>query len=82
MGIGLLPLAYIIAGFVADKRPTYLPRPAPEEKKFQMKARREPTGTIRDVHSRFRALDRRLGSIERHHTSENTALAREIDALK
>ncbi|MBZ6380077.1 hypothetical protein B5C34_00255 [Pacificimonas flava] len=82
MGIGIIPIAYLIAGFVADKRPEYLPQPQPEERKFQMKARRSPQGTIRDVHARFRALDRRLSNIERHHTSHNSALAREIDALK
>jgi phage shock protein C len=82
MGLGFLPLAYIVAGFVADKKPTYLPRPEPEERQFQMKKRRAPQGTIRDVHARFRSLDRRLSSIEKHHTMPNTALAREIDSLK
>ena len=47
-----------------------------------MKKRRAPQGTIRDVHARFRSLDRRLSSIEKHHTMPNTALAREIDSLK
>ena len=75
-------LAYFITGFLADKKPAYAPELEPEERKFRMKARRAPQGTIRDVHARFRALDRRLGSIERHHTSHNSALAREIDALK
>ena len=78
----VMPIIYLVVGFIADKRPNYLPHPEPEERKFQMKARRSPQGTIRDVHARFRALDRRLSNMERHHTSENTALAREIDALK
>ena len=82
MGMGFVPLAYLVAGFIADKRPTYLPRAEPEERQFQMKKRRAPQGTIRDVHARFRALDRRLSGIERHHTTANSALAREIDALR
>ncbi|EMD82952.1 PspC domain-containing protein [Pacificimonas flava] len=79
---GMTLFLYLLVGFFADKRPAYLPSPAPEERQFQMKARRAPQGTIRDVHARFRALDRRLSSIEKHHTTSNSSLAREIDALK
>ena len=78
----LMPLIYIVAGMVADKRPYDAYRELPEEdRKFQMQTRRAPQRSLKDVHGRFRALDRRLGDIERGVTTQNNALAREIDSL-
>jgi phage shock protein C len=37
---------------------------------------------VRDVRSRFRDIDRRLGEVETYVTSSNSRLAREIEQLR
>lgn len=78
----VLPLVYIVTAIIADKKPAQLYDDRPEDKQFWQKVRVAPQRTIRDVHSQFRALDRRMSGIERHVTTQNTALANEIDALR
>ncbi|MGB7404169.1 MAG: envelope stress response membrane protein PspC [Pacificimonas sp.] len=77
----LAPILYIIIGMIADERPLDTYRETPAQEKFVRQTRAAPQRSIRDVHARFRALDRRLGDIERGVTTQNTSLAREIDAL-
>ncbi|MGB3721254.1 MAG: envelope stress response membrane protein PspC [Pacificimonas sp.] len=78
---GATLLAYIITAMVADKKPATLHAEDPADRRFERQTRRAPQRSIRDVHSRFRALDRRLSDIERGVTTQNNGLAREIDAL-
>ncbi|MEM8825606.1 MAG: PspC domain-containing protein [Pseudomonadota bacterium] len=78
----LAPVLYLLIAWMADARPVDAYRDLPaEDRKFQMQTRRSPKRSIGDVHSRFRALDRRLGDVERGVTSQNSSLAREIDSL-
>ncbi len=79
----IIPFVYLVTAMVSEKRPNELYRDYrdPETEKFERQTRRAPQRSIRDVHSRFRALDRRLSDIERGVTTQNTGLAREIDAL-
>ena len=77
----LMPVFYFATGMIADKKPAELYREDRESDRFSKQARLAPQRSIRDVHSRFRALDRRLSDIERGVTTKNSALASEIDAL-
>ncbi|MHB9879580.1 envelope stress response membrane protein PspC [Pacificimonas sp. ICDLI1SI03] len=78
---GLTLLAYIITAMVSDQRPADLRHEDVAERQFERQTRRSPHRSIRDVHSRFRALDRRLSDMERNVTTQNSSLSREIDAL-
>ena len=53
-----------------------------EEQKFWQTVRARPGASVRDVRARFRDIDRRIADVEAHVTSHNSALAREIDALR
>lgn len=44
--------------------------------------RSSPTQTLRDVHGRFKALDRRLARLEKYVTSSRYELDREFENLK
>jgi phage shock protein C len=77
----LLPLAYIIAAWIAQPKPIGLYDDA-DEAKFWQGVRQSPARSTRDVRSRFRDIDRRLADVETYYTSRNTALANEIDALR
>lgn len=77
----LIPL-YFITGFVAHDRPRELEIADPEERRFWQGVRTSPSRTARDIHSRFRDLDRRLADIEHYVTTENRSLAREIEQLR
>lgn len=74
-------IAYFIAAWMAEPKPRGLYENA-EEERFWQGVRTNPARTTRDVRSRFRDIDRRLGDIETHYTSSNTRLAREIDELR
>lgn len=77
----VIPL-YFIMGFVAHDRPRELALADPEEQRFWQGVRASPSRTARDIHSRFRDLDRRLADIEHYVTTENRSLAREIEQLR
>jgi phage shock protein C len=79
-GGSVLPF-YFIAGWVAPTKPRELERSDNEELQFWQGVRASPARAARDIHSRFRDLDRRLADIESYVTTENRSLAREIDAL-
>jgi phage shock protein C len=81
-GAGILPIAYLVIGWMADPKPAHQYEDSLEDRKFWQNVRLAPSRSIRDVHSSFRNLDRRLSDIERHYTSQNTRLAAEIDNLK
>lgn len=77
----LLPV-YIIAGFVADDKPSELSSRDPEEQRFWQGVRQSPARTARDIRSRFREIDRRLADVESYVLSNNRSLAREIEQLR
>lgn len=74
-------IAYVTAAWMADNKPEQLYH-GPEEQKFWQGVRSNPSGSARDIRSRFRDMDRRLADIELHYTSSNKRLADEIDALR
>jgi phage shock protein C len=74
-------IAYFIAAWMAENKPMAL-YANHEEQKFWQGVRSNPSGSARDIRSRFRDMDRRLADIELHYTSSNKRLADEIDALR
>ena len=81
-GAGILPVIYFVIGLMASPKPADFYGESPADQKFWQKVRIAPSRSIRDVHSSFRDVDRRLAHVERHYTSQNTRLAAEIDSLK
>lgn len=75
-------IAYIVAAMFADKKPIELYGKSADEARFWQGVRANPGRSTRDIHSRFRDLDRRLADIELYYTSNNKRLAEEIDALR
>ena len=75
-------LAYFITAWVADKKPSEFYETSREDEKFWQTVRARPGASVRDVRAKFRDIDRRIADIEAHVTSHNSALAREIDALR
>ena len=79
---GMPIVAYLIAAWIAPKKPSELVHETPEQTKFWQGVRASPTRTVRDVRSRFRDIDRRLADVETYVTSSNSQLAREIERLR
>lgn len=82
MGGGALVPVYFIAGWIADDKPRELAIEDREEQRFWQGVRQSPTRTARDIRSRLRSIDRRLGDIESYVTTENRSLAKEIERLR
>ena len=82
MGGGALIPVYFIAGWIADDKPRELAIEDREEQRFWQGVRASPTRTARDIRSRLRSIDRRLGDIESYVTTENRSLAKEIERLR
>jgi phage shock protein C len=82
LGSGMTIIAYLIAGWIAPKKPRELRNETPEQTKFWQGVRASPARTVRDVRSRFREIDRRLAEVETYVTSSNSRLAREIEQLR
>ncbi len=74
-------IAYFLAAWMADDKPSGLYADRDDEK-FWQGVRTNPGRSTRDVRSKFRDIDRRLGDIETYYTSRNTRLANEIDNLR
>ncbi|MCW2336166.1 phage shock protein C [Sphingobium sp. B2D3A] len=74
-------IAYLLAAWMAEPKPTglYADR---EDERFWQGVRTNPARSTRDVRSKFRDIDRRLSDIETFYTSRNTRLADEIDSLR
>jgi phage shock protein C len=81
-GAGLLIPLYFITAWLAQDRPQELEVTDPEQQRFWQGVRASPSRTARDIHSRFRDIDRRLADIEHYVTTENRSLAREIEQLR
>jgi phage shock protein C len=82
LGQGIGIIAYFVVGWIAPKKPRELRDETPEQTKFWQGVRASPARTVRDVRSRFRDIDRRLGEVETYVTSSNSRLAREIEQLR
>jgi len=82
LGSGMTIIAYLVAGWIAPRKPRELAHETPEQTKFWQGVRASPARTVRDVRSRFREIDRRLGDVEAYVTSSNSRLAREIEQLR
>ena len=78
---GAALLAYFIAGFVLNKKPTHLYRDESEEKYWQ-RVRQSPHRTAREIKANFRDIDRRLAAVEAHYVSSNPRLTAEIERLR
>ncbi len=74
-------IAYALIAWMAPKKPIGLYE-TPDDAKFWQGVRSNPTRSAAEVRSKLRDIDRRLGDMETHFTSRNTALANEIDALR
>ena len=77
-----LLIAYFLTAWLADAKPSELAGLDAEETRFWQGVRTSPRRSVREVHSSFRDLDRRLADIEAHVTSSSSRLAREIDNLR
>jgi phage shock protein C len=77
-----LLIAYFLTVWLADAKPSELAGLDAEETRFWQGVRTSPRRSVREVHSSFRDLDRRLADIEAHVTSSSSRLAREIDNLR
>jgi phage shock protein C len=77
-----LLVAYFVTAWLADAKPPELADLDADEVRFWQGVRSSPRRSVREVHSSFRDLDRRLADIEAHVTSSSSRLAREIDGLR
>ena len=80
-GGSVLPF-YVIAAMVTPTKPRELQLRDGEEQQFWQGVRASPARAARDIHSRFKDIDRRLADIESYVTTENRSLAREIEQLR
>ncbi|MEQ5786984.1 envelope stress response membrane protein PspC [Erythrobacter sp. NFXS35] len=74
-------IAYLIAGFLLNKKPPYLYRDESEQKYWQG-VRQNPKRTAREIRANFRDIDRRLAAVESHYVSSNPRLTAEIERLR
>ncbi|MET0374899.1 MAG: envelope stress response membrane protein PspC [Rhizorhabdus sp.] len=75
-------VAYLMVNWLASDKPGEFYGTSREDEKFWQTVRARPGASVRDVRAKFRDIDRRIADIETHVTSHNSALAREIDALR
>lgn len=74
-------IAYLIAAWMAEKKPVHL-YSDDQDQKFWQGVRQSPARTTRDIRSRFRDIDNRLADMEMYYVSSNKQLADEIDSLR
>jgi len=77
----VLPL-YFLAGLLLNKKPEYLYREGPEEKKYWQGVRQSPERTARQIRSKMKDVDRRLAEVETFYVSSNPRLNAEIERLR
>lgn len=82
-GIGMpwVPVGYWLVAWMAQPKPGDL-YVNDADAKFWQRVRVNPTRSTREVHGKFRDMDRRLADIESFYTSRNTRLADEIESLR
>lgn len=72
---------YLLAGFLLNKKPSYLYADEGEQKYWQS-VRQSPKRTAREIRANFRDIDRRLAAVESHYVSSNPRLTAEIERLR
>jgi phage shock protein C len=75
-------MSYFLTGWIAPAKPSEFYESDPQQQQFWQGVRSNPSRSARDIHSRFRDIDRRLADIEHYVTIENRSLAREIEQLR
>jgi phage shock protein C len=78
----LAVMIYFATAWIAPRKPEQFYEVDAEQQRFWQGVRTSPSRTARDIHSRFREIDRRLADIEHYVTTENRSLAREIEQLR
>lgn len=73
---------YVMAWIFLPRRDPPEGVEAPEAKAFRQSVARKPGETLRSLRYRFLEMEDRLAKMERHVTSDEARLAREIDGLK
>lgn len=81
MGLGFVPIAYVLVGMFADKKPGFLYGDQ-QDQRFWQGVRQSPTRTARQVRAQFRDIDRRLAEVEAYYVSNNPRLSAEIERLR
>jgi len=81
LGMGFLPLAYLLVGLFAPKKPGHLYSDR-QEQKFWQGVRQSPSRTAREVRAQFRDIDRRLADTESYYVTNNPRLSAEIERLR
>ena len=74
-------IAYVIAGFVLERRPETM-RGTREEEAFWRSVRLEPSRTARDLARKFQDMERRLRAAEAKVTSSEFKLRRQFRDLE
>jgi phage shock protein C len=73
--------AYLLMGFLLNKKPPHL-YVDQQEQKFWQRVRQSPTRTAREVRASFRDIDRRLADVELYYVTSNPRLSEEIERLR
>ena len=81
VGMGFLPLVYLVLGVMAPIKPAHLYADG-EEQRFWQGVRQSPARPAREVRARFRDIDRRLADVESYYVSSNPRLSAEIERLR
>ncbi|WP_206241275.1 envelope stress response membrane protein PspC [Novosphingobium terrae] len=78
---GVVFMAYLALGILAENKPSgmYADR---REEKFWQGVRQSPSRTAREVRADFRDIDRRLAAVEAYYVSSNPRLSDEIEKLR
>jgi phage shock protein C len=76
----LIPVAYVVLGFLLPTKPAELEDPVSEP--VTRRVRSDPHQTLGNVRYRFRELDARLQRLEKYVTSNRFKLDREFRQLK
>ncbi|WP_068093184.1 envelope stress response membrane protein PspC [Novosphingobium rosa] len=78
---GVVFMAYLALGILAENKPSgmYADR---QEEKFWQGVRQSPSRTAREVRADFRDIDRRLAAVEAYYVSSNPRLSDEIEKLR
>jgi len=81
VGFPWVPVGYWLIAWMSKPQPGDL-YVSDADAKFWQRVRINPTRSTREVHGKFRDMDRRLADIEDFYTSRNNRLADEIDSLR
>ena len=81
MSGGMIVVPYLLAGLLLNKKPQHL-YVDQQEQLYWQRVRQSPKRTAREIHSRFRDIDRRLAEVESYYVNSNPRLSAEIERLR